>query len=195
MMETPQQRILLELGHGPSHVAGLYQLEPHDEAPLVGLNRLLNDLEQLEAGGLIRAEGVFEPGDRARLFDAYRTWLPQAADVDLSVDEVGLNYELTDAGRAAVQAQLGPRDREDQWIVVLHDFHYGLIRVIGADEEIVARALAKELKRRGVNERRHLKTESRTVDRYVLPDGFVIADGVEYTYHYLPGDSPARTAG
>jgi hypothetical protein len=188
-MNGAAERVLLLLADGECHVAGFYRAEPKTVPAQKRLDDLLEALEQLEARGLI--SGQSETGaDRAEAFEAYRDWLPSNKDANLTEDPIGLWYDLTDAGRAFLQTQLTPRAREDQWVMLLHDRRFGYVRVVGADEAIATRALRAELDRRHIDASRHLKTDIRPVDRYVMRDGTTITNGVEIVYNYDPVDTP-----
>lgn len=102
-------RLLDLLIDGPSSFASIYGglVQHYGYSNQSGIQPVMEALAALEQGGLVRASQMSDDGsfheptndDRSRSEAAYSLWLPRARFEELSVDEVGLWYELTAAGR------------------------------------------------------------------------------------------------
>src|SRR5215217_1445613 len=108
--EGLQYKLLDLLADGPSSFAALYgALVRHCGYPCgLGVTLVSDALLQMERRQWVTAKQMANDGsfhiptteERNQNLPAYRAWLPNAAFEELSVDEVGLWYELTAEGRA-----------------------------------------------------------------------------------------------
>jgi hypothetical protein len=190
-MTVLEDALLLELLiNAPCSVAGLYG----DLVWLCGLSsdaalrELPRTLELLEQQGLVSiehvtAEGTVEPASaagRSAAWSRYRSWLPGASRDELAIDEVGLWYRLTDAGRAMWTASSRSRGHR-KWQLVENPMDAQL--VIDAESEPVAHAaLLGWLSR---NPGTVIETERRSKTSGVrLRSGLVIDAGVRVECSY-----------
>lgn len=193
--ESLQHELLDLLVDGPSSFAALYGgLVRHCGYPTtLELPRIINALLEMEQRGWVKAsqmaeDGSFhEPTEDERRSDllAYQAWLPDAAFEDLSLDEVGLWYEITTEGRAEWK-QWSP-DAEGQsrprWMLDdLSDTQ--TIRVQAKTIEAAEEGLRWWLSH---NQGIDLVSNGKTVEPvsvFTLHDGTVITNGVELVYQY-----------
>jgi hypothetical protein len=189
--DSLQFRVLDVLVNAPSSVAALYG----DLLFLCGykpsvLNPLRHALDDLEKRGWVIAklmthEGQFEQQGRDRrepLWVRYASWLPEARREDLAVDEIGLWYALTDAGRAAWNAW-GGEPAAELWQLD-DDPGASSITVTAETSEKAERVLQHWL---DTNHERVLCRRTVSVRDVQLRNGLLIADGVQIVCSYLPG--------
>jgi len=151
MMETVDSlefRVLDVVVNAPSSVAGVYGDLVHvlGYSPTV-LDALRGACDALERRQwvicrLMTAEGQFiQPTDdqRESCWSQYGGWLPGALREELAIDEVGLWYRLTDAGRQAWEAW-SDESRHERWQLD-DDAIAGRIMVTAESTEIAERAL------------------------------------------------------
>ena len=112
---------------GASSFASLYfDVRRKREKGEVEAARLLEMLWRLEERGLLRIrrktsqgnEHNPTPEERTHALEAYEAWLPWASASEVTKDEVGLWFELTEQGRAAWALWSGSDlDARDCWVL------------------------------------------------------------------------------
>lgn len=186
---------------GPAPFAGLFRsLVLYCGYPReVEVSRIMDALIRTERNGWVRAWQLSGSGghhealedDVARGLVAYRAWIPTVADLDdLSVDEVGLWYELTDAGREEwtryYRKELSRQDRA--WMV--DDIHGEMLVIVHASStEMAEEALGYWL---SVNPDIRLIESSRSaesVSGFRLRSGLFVTGGTRVTCHYQRSDA------
>lgn len=201
--DSIQNDLLDFLVDGASSFAALYgDLTVHGgHEPGIGIIlKMTNALREMEQENWVRAEQMAEDGsfheiteeERASDLVAYQAWLPGARFEELSVDEVGLWYELTPEGREEWKRLFFDEEQERQ--------HRWSILYRNDDQTVVVKAqsieMAEEQLRKWLlnNPEMALVSSSRNVEpisSFTLHGGSVVNDGVKLTYHcQLPGDRP-----
>lgn len=183
-------RVVDTLVNAPSSVAGIYA----DLVYLLGmdahqvLESLRRSLDALEQRGWVLARLQAEDGnlksaseeDKRRSWNQYVGWLPSAARDELAVDEVGLWYGITEAGRAAWNAWAG-ESHEALWQLD-EDATKRLVSVVAENEEAAERRLAEWFSERGGF--MPCTKEVSPVADVQLRSGRVLARGVRLTCSY-----------
>lgn len=131
-------------------------------------------------------DGSFhEPTDdeRKNNLPIYQKWLPRAKFEELSLDEIGLWYEIKDEGRAEWRRWTGDKEREEPWVI--DDLRDTETIIIQAETEGIAdRALAWWLSH---NPEINLVNGSESVELipdFRLHDGTVISNGIKLVWQY-----------
>lgn len=199
--DSLQDETLSLLMDGDSSVAAIYGwLVRQCGFSGLDVSHLIATLRNMERQGLVKATQMAEDGsfheiteeERASDLVAYQAWLPGAPFEELSVDEVGLWYELTPEGREEWKRLFFDEEQERQ--------HRWSILYRNDDQTVVVKAqsieMAEEQLRRWLlsNPEMALVSSSRNVEpisSFTLHGGSVVNDGVKLTYHCrLPADSP-----
>lgn len=194
MIEEPLEHVLLDLlVDGLSSGAALFgTLVHHLGYKELEVSLVMAAFSNMERQGWVRAvqmadDGSFhEPSvlERERDLAAYEAWLPHAQFEELSVDEVGLWYEITTKGRAEWSRRALPDDEEPvRWMINdLKDVKS--VSVHAESVDIAERALRWWLSR---NPDFELVDNSGRTDlptSFTLRDGTVITNGVKLAYEY-----------
>lgn len=155
--ETLSFHILDALVTAPSSVAGIYA----DLVYLLGFDRqqvvepLHHALETLESRGWVAARlsqpntEMLRPAsgdEKEQCWRRYAVWLPAITRNDLAVDDIGLWYGLTDAGRTAWQT-FGVGAPADTWELD-EDAEQRKVSVVAESREIAELRLSEWLLRR-----------------------------------------------
>lgn len=123
------QHLLDLLVDGPSSFAALYKglVQNWGYSTDLDVSEIMEVLQVMEAKGWVTAWQMAEDGsfhkptdnDRRRDQEQYEAWLPEAAFEDLSLDEVGLWFEITADGRAEWERWGKGKDQNysDRWII------------------------------------------------------------------------------
>jgi hypothetical protein len=178
---------------GESSFAALYYgLSRHWGHPELDVDealRVLQDLEdrQLVGARQMKPDGAFRPpvaSDYEKAKREYGLWLPQATASEVSVDEIGLWYEITERGRQAWSQWAGSsRDDRDLW--VLDDrADEGLLEVRAGRKEVAEAALDRWLAEHGEVQEVSGTREAVKLLEFVMRDGTRVSDGVLVTCHY-----------
>jgi hypothetical protein len=190
-----QRQLLDLLIDGPSSFAALFGalVRHYGYGPGLGVDTALDALSMMERKGSVRARKMTERGifrdptdeDRANARERYRAWLPGAAAEDLSLDEVGLWYEIEHKGRS--EWKRWSKEEEDQsrrrWVLddVAHA-HTILIQAEGvkAAEEALSGWLSS-------NPSIELVEDSKTIEplhEFEMRDRTVVSNGVRLVCRY-----------
>lgn len=191
----PLQKALLDLlVDGPSSFAALYGSFMHQYNSLhIEVSLIFGALVEMEQKGLVAALQMAEDGsfhgptshDLERDLLLYRSWIQKAVLEDLSIDEVGLWYELTTKGLNDWRQSLSYKEKEifQQWM--LDDLSYERTVVIKAkNPEVAEEALYWWL---SYNPDLAATTGSKSIEptpTFKLRDGTVITNGVRLVYKY-----------
>lgn len=123
--------------------------------------------------------------DRANARNAYRAWLPTAAGEDLSLDEVGLWYEVESKGRNEWSRWSNEEEEGERKRWVLDDLTQSRTISIHAEsandaEEVLADWLSSNLDIEIIEETKRAEP----VSQFETKDGTVISNGVRLTCKY-----------
>jgi DNA-binding PadR family transcriptional regulator len=190
-----QHDLLDLLVDGPSSLAALFgSLVRNCGRPAdLPISEVMDILFQMERDGWVRAsqmdpDGIFHQPvtgpERLRDRVAYEKWLPNSRLHELSVDEVGLWYEITETGRAEWRrTSQGKQQTQSRWMI--DDLRESKKLVVYADKlETAKKALDLWLlQHRGIE----LKDETEAVVSgitFSTRNGTRIEDGVRITYEY-----------
>ena len=113
----------------------------------------------------------------------YERWLPEAPFEDMSVDEVGMWFEIQPIGRGEWQKWAGTEQRGPRWVLDL-DAEAAAITVRGEDLETAEKALREWLDQAPTIE---LVADSRVIEPcrgFRLRDGTFVPDGIKLVYRY-----------
>lgn len=191
---APWFEILDLLVDGPSSFAALYSAWCQHYAtsasrPSVG--ELWEVTSGLEIAGWIRSSLMHpdrtwtSPSDQERrsVRRQYERWLPEAPFEDMSVDEVGMWFEIQPIGRGEWQKWAGTEQRGPRWVLDL-DAEAAAITVRGEDLETAEKALREWLDQAPTIE---LVADSRVIEPcrgFRLRDGTFVPDGIKLVYRY-----------
>lgn len=180
---------------GPSSFAALFGalLRHYDYGPGLSVDGALDALSVMEREGWVRARKMTERGtfrdpteeDRANARREYRAWLPGAGGENLSLDEIGLWYEVEHKGRREWESwsKEGEGERRRNW--VLDDVAHS--RTISIQAESVK---AAEEALRGwlsSNPSIELVEESKAIEalhEFEMRDRTVVSNGVRLVCRY-----------
>jgi hypothetical protein len=185
---------------GESSFAALFfGLRRHWVHTEVDVDEVLDVLQRLEDLQLVHARQMDRDGtfreliatDYERASREYCQWLPQATASEVSVDEIGLWYQLTERGREAwSQWSGGNEEYHERWM--LDDRADQKILEVRADRRDVAEAaldrwLAEHDEMLEVSGTR----EFAQIPEFVMRDGTRVRDGVLVTcrYHRRPSST------
>lgn len=200
MQHEMQHQLLDLLVDGPSSFAALYSaLRRHYGYGTLDVDVVADALRVMERLGWVRARQMTEAGgfravtddDRAHAQAAYQRWLPQAVTSEVSLDDVGMWFELESMGRRewtnwSKEQGGGPQPR---W--VLDDLSDSCTISIRADSAAAAEnALRMWL---SLNPGEELIEHSKAVEplrEFELRDKSVITNGVRLVCRYKKGSSP-----
>ncbi len=191
--ESLRHNLLDLLIDGPSSFAALYGGLVRHCGYTTGLDvsivaDALVDMEHMKwvKAWQMADDGSFrEPTDdeRKNSLCAYQKWLHKTKFEDLSLDEIGLCYEITDKGRAEWRQLAGDKEHKEPWMI--DDLQDKQTIVIQAEtEELADRALAWWL---SYNPEINLISNSKSIEpisNFKLSDGTVIHEGIKVVYRY-----------
>jgi hypothetical protein len=188
---------------GPSSFAALFSaLVRHYDYSETEIDSVLDALREMEESGWVRSRQMSELGafrdpteeDRAKAREAYRAWLPSAIGENLSLDEVGLWYEIEFKGRREWErwSKDGGDECHRRW--VLDDLvHFQTISIQAESVKVAEEALLGWL---SSNPTIELIGESKTVEilpEFEMRDRTVVSDGVRLVCRYRRRPSPTPT--
>ena len=191
---APWFEILDLLVDGPSSFAALYSAWCQHYAP-VALRPSVGELWDVTSG-LERADWIKSslmhsdqtwatPSDEERrsVRRQYEEWLPEAPFEDMSVDEVGLWFEIQPLGRSEWQHWAGMEKRGPQWVLDL-DAEAAAITVQAEDLQTAEKALNEWVQQAPAIE---LVPDSRVIEPcrgFRLRDGTFVPDGIKLVHRY-----------
>lgn len=181
--------------HAPSSFGALYRwliLHSGFSASNLDVASLMNELSELEQGGLVVAAQVTDNGDYRKATEEdlkrdlvqYEAWLRTVDLEEFFHDEIGLWYEITKQGREEWKGRFGDdeKDRGPSWMI--DDLsEMKTIIVQGETLEVAEDALRWWLSR---NPEIELLTTSRSLEpsSFTLRNDTVIKNGVKLQYSY-----------
>jgi hypothetical protein len=190
-----QNNLLDLLVDGPSSFAALYAgLIRHCGYPqslsvsLVGETLLEMEKLELVKAQQMASDGSFHPvTDEERQCDliAYQVQLPTADLNDVSMDEIGLWYELCPKGRGEWRQWIDAQDRNEMTLWTLDDYSESHTVVIKAQTLEVAQVKLQWWL--SINTDVELISNSRmiqTIQEFTLQDGTVVHNGIKLSYQY-----------
>jgi hypothetical protein len=190
-----QSNLLDLLVDAPSSFAALYGgLVRHcGYSPGVDVAVVLDALLEMERREWVKAkqmadDGSFRvptPTERNANLLAYQEWLPNADFKELSVDEVGLWYEITDDGRVEWKQRVDDDEKTGSHRWTLDDFSENQTLVIRAASLEVAQGILRWWLSK--NPEVELENDSQDIQlgsEFTLHDGTAVADGIELSYRY-----------
>lgn len=194
--EEPFQHDLLDLlVDGSSSFAALYGGLMHNCGYPADMDvaSVMNTLAEMEQRGWVNATQMDENGsfhkptedERRSDLLAYQRWLPDATFEELSLDEVGLWYEVTNSGRAEWR-RWSPDEEEShcpRWMLdELSDTQTVMIQAetLEAAEEALRWWLSYKQGIELVSSSRNIES----VPVFTLRDGTVITNGVKIVCQY-----------
>ena len=194
-----QNNLLDLLVDGPSSFAGLYAglirhcgYQSSLNVSLVG--ETLMEMEQLE---LVRAQQMADDGsfhtpsreEHERDLLNYQAWLPSADLNDLSVDEIGLWYELLAKGHEEWKQWIDDQDQNELSLWSLDDHSDPHTIVIRAQSlELALERLRWWLSRNADVELVGNSQMIQTIPAFTLHDGTVVSNGIKLSYQYRKQD-------
>ena len=181
----------------PSSVAGLYGGVARAEEPprRPDVQVLIATLQQMEADGWVTAwlmdmgqQGKTRTPTATEVGDAlhpYRAWLPDASLDALSVDTIGLWYEITAIGKEVWRQWVERQEVEQQslWTVEVDTGSQTLV-VYAATAEVARERLHWWLAEHSDTKAVHDSDRVETVARFTLKNGIVVAGGVRLECRY-----------
>jgi hypothetical protein len=193
-----EDAVLELLAHAPSSFAALYGFLVRNKLARADVEAVHDALKSMEQSGLLRALRMQEDGATeaptaawcAEALAEYRAWLsPMGSSVPVeavSLDEVGLWYELTGAGRERIGAS--PGQGQSDWSL---EVEADTITIYGKDEAVIDRCL-KEWLERTPDFETATRSEPEPVERFTLRSGVVVEPGFRVVVHGKRG-TKART--
>jgi len=178
---------------GPSSFAALHRSVIRNCAAFsaVSVPATFSRLQSLEDAGLVRVTQMESDGkswrtptatDRERALRAYENWLPTASDEAVSLDEVGLWYEITESGRESWIDHQSAADRAAAWS--LDEVGNSTVSIRAESEEVAENTLRWWLSERAPKNVSQADKRIRPIAGFALKDGSWIKGGVELTYTY-----------
>lgn len=196
MSGAPAQwfEILDLLIDGPSSFAALYSAwcqHYATSASRPSVHELWEVTSGLETAGWIRSSLMHSdrtwmpPSDdeRRSVRRQYERWLPEAPFEDMSVDEIGLWFEIQPLGRSEWQSWAAIEMRGPRWALDL-DAEAAAITVQAEDLETAEKSLSEWLRQAPTIE---LVPDSRVIEAgrgFRLRDGTFVPDGIKLVYRY-----------
>ena len=184
-----KQDLLDLLLNGPSSFAAVFgALRRHHRVSNVDwpIAQILSVLIDLEKAGHVKVSLMTEsgplvptPAALARTLAAYESWLPTACPADLAVDEIGLWFELTPAGR--VTWDRDATEDAGQWSLD-EDAEQGTLCIHAQTEHLARERLEWWLAQNPRTNVRDLRVER--VAAFILRTGVEVIDGVRLTCRY-----------
>jgi uncharacterized protein with LGFP repeats len=122
--------------------------------------------------------------DYERAKREYGLWLPQATASEVSVDEIGLWYQVTERGREAWSQWPGSTgDDRDHW--VLDDrADQGILEVRAERKDVAEAVLDRWFAEHGEVQEDAGTREAVKLPEFVMRDGTHVSDGVLVTCRY-----------
>jgi hypothetical protein len=186
-----EDEVLELLAHAPASFAALYGFLVRNELAQADVGAVRAALESMEQRGLARGLRMKEDGATeeptaawgAEALAEYRAWLsPMGSSVPVdavSLDEVGLWFELTGAGRERIFAS--PGQGQSDWSLEV-DEKADTITICGKDEAVIDRCL-KEWLERSPGFEPATRSEPEPVQRFTLRTGVVVEPGFRVVVH------------
>jgi hypothetical protein len=193
--EALKHNLLDLLVDAPSSFAALYGgLIQHCGYPAgISVSLVLDTLLEMEHQGWVKATQMAEDSilhnpteeDRKRDLVAYQTWLPNATFQELSIDEVGLWYELTTEGQIEWRRWVDSEEREASPRWMLDDLSGTQTLIIEAvNLDVADRVLRWWLSNNMTISLVGSSKSIETVSSFVLRDGTVIHGGIKLICRY-----------
>jgi len=184
------------LAYGPSSFAALYYwLRFQCGYSDVGVTDVFVQLQQMERDSLVRAmqmepDGAFRTpiaADYERAKRQYVQMLPQATASEVSVDEVGLWYEITESGRKAWSRWSESNgDDRDHWM--LDDrADQGILEIRAERKDVAEAVLDRWLAEHDEVQEVPGTRECVKIPEFIMRDGTRVFGGVLVTCRYRSG--------
>lgn len=200
--EGLQYSLLDLLVDAPSSFAALYGgLVRHcDYSPGLDVTLVADTLLEMERRDWVTAKQMAVDGsfhvptaeERKDDLAAYQAWLPNAPFEEVSLDEVGLWYELTVKGRAEWKQSVDDEERTQSRRWTLDDLSDTQTLIIQAESIDVAEAtLHWWLSHNSAVELVSHSKSIEPISAFTLRDGTVITNGIKLSFRY---QKPANTS-
>lgn len=193
--EALQYNLLDLLVDAPSSFAALYGGLVHHcgYSSSLDVSLVSDTLAEMERQEWVKAMQMAEDGsfhvptaeERKRNLAAYQAWLPNAAFVELSLDEVGLWYELTAKGHAEWKQWIDGEEQEHSRRWTLDDLSDKQTLIIQAENlEIAERVLDWWLSHNTVVKLVNSSKSVEPISMFTLRNGTVVTDGIKLVCEY-----------